>query len=108
MRFTRSSGIFLSPTSLPGSFGSGDLGAASHHFIDWLCKAGQSLWQMLPLVSIGLANSLYRSLSAFASNPLLIDLNELVFNDRVMQNSWRILDANHLTNLIIKRLCRFK
>jgi 4-alpha-glucanotransferase len=86
MRFTRSSGILLHPTSLPGPFGSGDLGASSYHFIDWLSKAEQSLWQVLPLGPIGLANSPYMSLSAFAGNPLLIDLHELVYNGWLVQN----------------------
>jgi 4-alpha-glucanotransferase len=80
MRFTRSSGILLHPTSLSGPFGSGDLGASSYHFIDWLSKVGQSLWQMLPMGPVGLANSPYMSLSAFAGNQLLIDLYELVNN----------------------------
>lgn len=78
MRFPRSSGILLHPTSLPGVLGSGDLGASCYHFVDWLVTAGQSIWQMLPVGPIGLANSPYVSLSAFAGNPLLIDLQELV------------------------------
>jgi 4-alpha-glucanotransferase len=78
MRFPRSSGILLHPTSLPGQFGSGDLGASAYHFVDWLVTAGQSLWQMLPLGPAGLANSPYMSHSAFAGNPLLIDLQELI------------------------------
>jgi 4-alpha-glucanotransferase len=77
MKFPRSSGILLHPTSLPGSFGSGDLGAAAYEFIDWLSSAGQSLWQMLPIGPAGMANSPYMSLSAFAGSPLLIDLREL-------------------------------
>lgn len=86
MRFTRSSGILLHTTSLPGPFGSGDLGASSYHFIDWLLKASQSQWQILPLCSVCLANSPYMSLSAFAGNPSLIDLYELVNNDWLTQN----------------------
>jgi len=86
MRFTRSSGILLHPTSLPGPFGSGDIGASSYHFIDWLSKAGQTLWQMLPLGPVGLANSPYMSLSAFAGNPLLIDLYEFVNNDWIAKD----------------------
>jgi 4-alpha-glucanotransferase len=35
------------------------------------------LWQILPLGPVGLGNSPYMSLSAFAGNPLLIDLSEL-------------------------------
>ena len=77
MRFPRSSGVLLHPTSLPGPHGSGDLGAAAHHFVDWLHSAGQRLWQMLPLGGIGPGNSPYMSSSAFAGNLLLIDLLEL-------------------------------
>jgi 4-alpha-glucanotransferase len=78
MKFSRSSGILLHPTSLPGPFGSGDLGASAYQFIDWLLSAGQSLWQMLPLSPVGMANSPYMSPSAFAGSPLFIDLHELI------------------------------
>lgn len=77
MRFPRSSGVLLHPTSLPGPHGSGDLGADARHFIDWLAGAGQRLWQILPLGGIGPGNSPYMSSSAFAGNVLLIDLHEL-------------------------------
>jgi 4-alpha-glucanotransferase len=77
MRFPRSSGILVHPTSLPGSFGSGDFGVSAYHFIDWLVLAGQKLWQMLPLGPVGMGNSPYMGLSAFAGYPLLIDLQEL-------------------------------
>ena len=77
MKLQRSSGILLHPTSLPGPHGSGDLGQAAYHFIDWLVTAGQKLWQMLPLGPVGYGNSPYMGLSAFAGNPMLIDLQEL-------------------------------
>ncbi|HEY6095162.1 MAG TPA: 4-alpha-glucanotransferase [Gallionellaceae bacterium] len=77
MRFPRSSGILLHPTSLPGRHGSGDLGTAAFHFVDWMATAGQKLWQILPLGGIGPGNSPYMSSSAFAGNVLLIDLDEL-------------------------------
>ena len=77
MRFPRSSGVLLHPTSLPGPSGSGDFGPAAYHFVDWLVTAGQRLWQVLPLGGIGAGNSPYMSTSAFAGNMLLIDLGEL-------------------------------
>jgi len=73
----RASGILLHPTSLPGQFGSGDIGTDSYHFVDWLVKAGQTYWQMLPLGEVSPGNSPYTSSSAFAGNHLLIDLEEL-------------------------------
>ena len=46
MKLVRSSGVQLHPTSLP----KGRLGAEAYAFVDWLADAGQSWWQMLPLV----------------------------------------------------------
>ncbi len=77
MRFPRSSGILLHPTSLPGPYGSGDFGASAYHFVDWLASAGQKMWQILPLGGVGPGNSPYMSSSAFAGNVLLIDLDDL-------------------------------
>jgi 4-alpha-glucanotransferase len=87
MRFPRASGVLLHPTSLPGPHGSGDLGPAAYHFVDWLHDAGQTLWQILPLGGIGPGNSPYMSSSAFAGNVLLIDLAEL------QQRGWLAADA---------------
>ncbi len=68
----RASGILLHITSLPSKFGSGDLGPSACKFADFLNKAGQSYWQMLPLNPPADAHSPYSPLSAFAANPLLI------------------------------------
>jgi len=73
----RGSGILLHLTSLPGKFGSGDFGPDAYRFVDWLANAGQSYWQVLPMVEIGPGNSPYMSNSAFAGNVLLINLEEL-------------------------------
>jgi 4-alpha-glucanotransferase len=73
----RRSGVLLHPTSLPGPFGCGDLGAEAYHFVDWLATARQTLWQVLPLNPVGLGNSPYQSVSTFAGSPLLVDLSQL-------------------------------
>lgn len=74
----RSSGVLMHITSLPGPYGIGSIGREAFRFIDFLHKAGQSYWQILPLVPTGLGNSPYMSPSVFAGNPLLIDLDLLV------------------------------
>lgn len=74
----RASGILLHPTALPGPLPVGDLGEEAYRFIDFLVQAGQSLWQMLPLGPTGYGHSPYNALSAFAGNPVLIDLQQLV------------------------------
>ena len=73
----RCAGILLHPTSLPGPFGIGDIGSGARAFVDFLAEAGQSLWQVLPLGPTGYGDSPYASFSAFAGNPLLIDLERL-------------------------------
>ncbi len=93
MRFPRSAGILLHVTSLPGSHGNGDLGPGAYHFVDWLVVAGQKLWQMLPLGPGGLANSPYMSLSAFAGNPLVVDLLELQSHGWLMPSDFEGLPA---------------
>ncbi len=77
MTASRSCGVLLHATSLPGPYGCGDLGEGAHQFIDWLAAAGQRLWQVLPLGPTGAGNSPYMSPSAFAGHPLLVDLGDL-------------------------------
>ncbi len=77
MQRSRKSGILLHPTSLPGPGGIGSLGEECRAFLDFLRKAGQSLWQVLPLGPTAYGNSPYSCYSAFAGNPLLIDLEAL-------------------------------
>jgi 4-alpha-glucanotransferase len=73
----RASGILLHPTSLPGPYGNGDLGTEAHRFAAQLAETGQRVWQMLPVGPAGLGNSPYSARSAFAGNPLLVDLEDL-------------------------------
>ncbi len=76
----RSSGILLPVFSLPGPGGIGEIGPEAFSFLDFLGKAGQSCWQILPLgpTSPVFGNSPYMSPSALAGSPLLISTQELV------------------------------
>ena len=74
MKFTRAAGVLLHPTSLPGAHGIGDLGSDALRFLDFLADSGFSLWQMLPLGPTGYGDSPYQCFSAFAGNPLLINV----------------------------------
>lgn len=74
----RSAGLLLHITSLPGPHGNGDMGPAARRFIDFLQAAGQRWWQMLPVNPPGRGNSPYSGASAFAGNPLLVSLQDLV------------------------------
>jgi 4-alpha-glucanotransferase len=74
----RASGILLHPTSLPGRWGIGDLGAAAYAFVDFLEASGQRLWQVMPLGPTGYGDSPYQSFSASAGNPMLISPDVLL------------------------------
>lgn len=78
MRYKRSSGILLHPTSLPGKYGIGEIGSAAKRWIDFLDQAGCGLWQILPLGPTGYGDSPYQCFSAFAGNPYLVSLESMV------------------------------
>ena len=80
----RRAGILLHPTSLPG----GVVGSDAYYFVDWLVKAGISVWQMLPLGPVHQDKSPYQCLSAHAGNPTLISDQYLI--DR----GWLPVDEN--------------
>ena len=73
----RRAGVLLHPTSLPGPHGVGSLGDQARSFLDWLARAGVTLWQVLPLVPPGAGNAPYATTSAFSGNPWLLNLQEL-------------------------------
>ncbi len=64
-------------SSLPTDGGIGTLGKDAFRFVDWLQKAGQTYWQVLPIGPQGKADSPYQPLSAFAGGELYIDVGRL-------------------------------
>lgn len=77
----RYAGVLMSVTSLPSKYGIGCFDAEAYRFVDWLKKAGQRYWQILPLglTAHGASDdSPYQSFSAFGGNPYLISLDALV------------------------------
>ena len=66
-------GILLPIFSLPSSYGIGSFGKSAYDFVDFLDRAGQSYWQILPLSQTSFGDSPYQSPSAFAGNPYFID-----------------------------------
>ncbi len=78
MELPRSFGIVLHPTSFPGRWGIGTLGAEARNFLDWLAVAGGRWWQVLPLGPTGYGDSPYQPFSAFAGNPYLLDPEEFL------------------------------
>lgn len=64
-------------SSVPSPYGIGTMGQSAREFIDFLNKAGQSYWQILPVCPTSYGDSPYQSFSTFAGNPYFIDLDEL-------------------------------
>ena len=59
----RSSGILMHITSLPSPYGIGSMGKSAFDFIDFLKKAGQTYWQILPINPPGYGDSPYQAFS---------------------------------------------
>ena len=73
----RTSGILMHISSLPSKYGIGTLGKEARRFVDFLVKAGQTYWQILPVCPTSYGDSPYQSFSSFAGNPYFIDLKQL-------------------------------
>ena len=74
----RAAGILMPISSLPSEYGIGCFSKSAYEFVDWLKKAGQSYWQILPLGPTSYGDSPYQSFSTFAGNPYFISLEALV------------------------------
>jgi 4-alpha-glucanotransferase len=88
MEISRSSGILMHPTSMPGKFGIGDFGSEALDWIDFIADAGFAYWQILPLGPTGYGDSPYQCFSAFAGNPYLISPEWLL--------EWELIDQSHI------------
>ena len=74
----RSSGVLMHISSLPSKCGIGTMGRCAYEFVDFLYESGQKCWQILPLCPTSFGNSPYQSPSVFAGNTSFIDLDFLV------------------------------
>lgn len=108
MEFTRSAGILLHPTSLPGNYGIGTLGADAYKFVDFLAECGQTLWQVFPLGPTGYGDSPYQSFSTFAGNPLLINLELLQEEGLLSQHDLDAIPQFSQSNIDFGKLIEIK
>lgn len=74
----RTGGILLPVSGIPSRYGIGTFSREAYEFVDFLEKAGQTYWQILPLGPTGYGDSPYQSFSTFAGNPYYIDLEQLI------------------------------
>ena len=69
----RTAGILMPITSLPSPYGVGTLGQCARDFIQFLHRAGQTYWQILPICPTGYGDSPYQSFTSYAGNQYMID-----------------------------------
>ncbi|MEM7467645.1 MAG: 4-alpha-glucanotransferase [Pseudomonadota bacterium] len=98
---SRAAGVLLHISSLPG----GHLGAPATRFIEFLAEAGQSTWQILPVVPPLDGDCPYYASSSFAGNPKLIDLDDLVARDLISKKE--LADSNKHDILLNQAADRF-
>ena len=82
----RQAGMLLHISSLPSEYSIGSIGKSAYQFIDFLEKAGQKVWQIMPIGPTSYGDSPYQGVSAFAFNPYFIDL-ELLVSDGLLEES---------------------
>lgn len=74
----RTSGVLLPISALPSAYGIGCFSQEAYAFVDFLEKAEQTYWQILPIGPTSYGDSPYQSFSTYAGNPYFIDLENLV------------------------------
>lgn len=82
----RSSAVLMHISSLPSPYGIGTMGKQAKKFVDFLERAGQTYWQILPICPTSYGDSPYQSPSGFAGNPYFIDL-EYLCADKLLKKS---------------------
>lgn len=110
----RRAGILLHPTSLPGPFPKGLICHDAYRFIEFLARAGISVWQMLPLGITHSDGSPYQALSAHACETSLLSLDWLKdrnllhaspptcdasSHQHCLEQAWQTLNAGKLMSL---------
>lgn len=106
----RGSGILLHITSLPSSFGIGDIGPQAYCFADFLSKTRQSFWQILPIhpTSLLQENSSYSSPSAFAGNPLLISPEAMIKEGFLSRSDLKSIPSFPQNRVDYRRVTKYK
>jgi len=88
----RAGGILMHISSLPNSYGIGKLGKEAYEFADFLKKAGQRYWQILPISPTSYGDSPYQSFSIYAGNPYFIDLEALEAEGLLKPGEYKTVD----------------
>ena len=98
-KFRRSCGIVIPIFSIPSKYGIGTFGKEAYKFVDFLERAGQKYWQILPLGHTGFGNSPYQCFSTVAGNPYFIDLDLLVKMGLLSENDLITLNSKDISKV---------
>lgn len=79
----RGCGILLPISSLPNKYGYGCFSKEAYEFVDFLSELGMKYWQILPLGEVDSVGSPYSSVSAFAGEPLYIDIEKYLTAEEI-------------------------
>lgn len=79
-------------SSLPTPYGIGTMGREARMFVEFLVKAKQKYWQILPVCPTGYGDSPYQSFSTFAGNPYFIDLTILCEEGLLEEEEYNAVD----------------
>ena len=110
----KKTGILLPIFSLPNKYGIGTLGEEAYRFVDFLKKAKQDLWQILPTNPTSYGDSPYQSFSVYAQNPYFIDLDMLVkdklLTKKDLDNSYLQSDSRYIDygNIFVNKMAILK
>ena len=96
----RAAGILLHISSLPSKFGIGTLGQEAYAFADFLSRAHQKYWQILPVGPTGFGDSPYQNFSVFAGNPYFIDFEILRESGFLSKNDYENIDWGNNPNFV--------
>ncbi len=88
----RTSGILMHISSLPSPYGIGTFGKEAKRFCEFLKKAGQTYWQILPIGMTSFGDSPYQSFSSFAGNPYFIDPELLEEDGYLLASEYKNVD----------------
>ena len=106
---SRAAGILLPVSCLPGKYGIGSFSREAYDFIDFLSKAGQTYWQIVPLNPPNHVQSFdtpYQSFSAFAGNPNYISIERLIGEGLLTQEEADAVDFGSESTSIWPGGCR--
>ncbi len=79
----RGCGILLPISSLNNKYGYGCFSKEAYDFVDFLFELGIKYWQILPLGIVDKYGSPYSSVSAFAGEPLYIDIEKYLNEEEI-------------------------